>query len=827
MKQESATTPWWYGSGFGDNGGDETKGSLNDPLRGTKGDGYDGAIHEVAGIRWPGVLPSGVVSHQYVWVGDLFPTLCAATGVAPQNTKPFDGLNLWPALLAATNTSVVPRPSPLVTATAIPSAFHTFTDPVNGGSKVFKLIRTRSGTATTNELFNMSDDPYETTDLLTGANAGSYSGIVSTLTSAITGIPVETPPPYIGPPLITNTVTQGSTVTLYAPFTSYKTPTVQWLRGGSAVAGGLFSQVIDTLGDPVAGAYTTTLTLTGVTEAQAGTYHVVVTNATGSTTSDTGTLTVMAAVAPVIAGVSTVPTSPTYLDVVTVLAQVTAAPGNNVSQVQLNYEPGDPISQPVFREVFNYTGSNAWTGTGALNAWTVNTTNAGYVRQSVGTSNRTTPITLTSCVTNGTAEVLCGGTAALWPGMRVTGPTIAAGSAVLRINSATAFELTVAATGSGTGLTMTAAGMTMTNAAVNSTTTVTCASTAGLVSGMSVSGTGMANNATVATVNPDGTSFVLNTAATASQSGLTLVASGAAAEFQTGTVNLTDTMISTANGIDCTGPAGYVEFHLQARDLASGDQWTFQTSTDSGATWTTRIAENTAVNHGFQLYHYDLAGAELGANTWLRFQFAGHSVVAPTRPPRVDVDDITVATTSLPPALSLPMLDDGLHGDGAAGDGIYGAQIPRQSSGVSLNYRITATGSNGSSTTSPAVSSYAYTVNPSLTDSVITNAEFLGIPTDSGITLNVGAAVDLEAFVEYGTAPLTYPFATTPALYPAANGAIEIVLTGLQRNTQYYYRFRYRTPGHAVLPCTRRTNLPHSPSARGSLCLHRDRRSPP
>ena len=780
---------------FGDNGGDEDKGSLNDPLRGTKGDGYDGAIREVAGIKWPGVLPAGVISNQLVWVGDLFPTLCAATGVTPLNTKPFDGLNLWPALLAASNTTAATRPSPMVTSTAIPSAFHTFTDPVNGGSKLFKLIRNRVGQTTVNELFNLTDDPYETTDLLAGVNVAGYASIVSTLSTAITSIAVETPVPYIGPPLISNFVTQGGTITLYAPFTSYKAPSVQWRKVGSPVAGGTFSQVTDTLGNLVTGAYTTTLTLTGVTLADAGSYDVVVTNATGSTTSAAGTLTVTAPVAPTIVGVSTAPTAPTYLDEVTVLAQVVAAPGSMVSQVQLSYELGVPVSRDVFRETFSYTGSNAWNGTGAQNAWTVMAANTGYVRQSVGTANRTAPVALASCITNGTAQVTCASTAALWPGMRVTGPTIAAGTSVLRINSATSFDLTTAATDSGTGQTLTAAGMTLTNATINGTTTVTCDSTVGLVSGMSISGTGMANNAAISSVNADGRTFLLNTAATGSNTGLTLVASGAAAEFQTGTANLADAMFATTNAIDCTSSAGYVEFNVQTRDLAAGDQWTFQTSADSGTNWATRIAEMTAVNHGFQLYHYDLVGAELGPNTRLRFQFAGHAVVAPTRPPRVDVDDITVATTSLPPSLTVAMFDDGLHGDGAAGDGIYAAQIPPQTGGVPVNYRIIATGGNGNSTTSPAASSFAYTVNTALTDSLITNAEFLGIPTDSGITLNVASSADLEAYVEYGTAPFSYTSATAPALYPAAAGAMEISITGLQRDTKYYYRLRYRTPG--------------------------------
>ncbi len=281
---------------FSDNGGNEPSGSINDPLRGTKNDSYDGGIHTPAAIRWPGVLAAGVTSNQYVWVGDFFPTLAAATGVPPQNTKPMDGLNLWPALqsISAGNPNGSVRLSPLVTGASAPVAIHTYTDPVNGGAKVFKLIRNKSGTTSINELFNMTDDPYETTDLLLGANAASYSAIVTALSSAITSITAESYPPYIGPAGITQSVAQADSITLYAPFTSYgKTPSVQWRKAGVPVTTGTsgYSQVTSS-GAAVSGVYMATLTLAGVNAASAGNYDVVVTSTSGSDTSDAGTLTV-------------------------------------------------------------------------------------------------------------------------------------------------------------------------------------------------------------------------------------------------------------------------------------------------------------------------------------------------------------------------------------------------------------------------------------------------------------------------------------------------------------------------------------------------------
>ena len=62
----------------------------------------------------------------------------------------------------------------------------------------------------------------------------------------------------------------------------------------------------------------------------------------------------------------------------------------------------------------------------------------------------------------------------------------------------------------------------------------------------------------------------------------------------------------------------------------------------------------------YQLYHYDLTAAERVSTLKMRFQFVGYNAVAPARPPKANLDDIKVVTTTGTAAVTLAMLDDGL-----------------------------------------------------------------------------------------------------------------------------------------------------------------------
>jgi hypothetical protein len=60
------------------------------------------------------------------------------------------------------------------------------------------------------------------------------------------------------------------------------------------------------------------------------------------------------------------------------------------------------------------------------------------------------------------------------------------------------------------------------------------------------------------------------------------------------------------------------------------------------------------------------------------------------------------------------MLDDGAHGDGAAGDNVYGGSIPAQSDETVVTYYVSATDDASQTTTNPATAptdTYSYTVH--------------------------------------------------------------------------------------------------------------------
>jgi arylsulfatase A-like enzyme len=87
---------------FSDNGGpmgDQSwNGSSNTPLRGDKGDTWEGGIRVPFLMRWKGRLPEGKTESRPIIQLDVLPTALAAAGVPPAPEWKLDGVNLLPYL---------------------------------------------------------------------------------------------------------------------------------------------------------------------------------------------------------------------------------------------------------------------------------------------------------------------------------------------------------------------------------------------------------------------------------------------------------------------------------------------------------------------------------------------------------------------------------------------------------------------------------------------------------------------------------------------------------------------------------------------------------
>jgi len=146
-----------------DNGGSNYFGGNNTPLRGQKGQTFEGGIRVPAVIRWPKKLTAGTIIDQTVSYLDLVPTLIAASGIEARLPNAIDGENMWSALH---NGTLIERQQPLFFVSEIPVPGMVWTAVIDGSMKLVQIIREgQTETRVTSFLFDIVQDPTEKNNL--------------------------------------------------------------------------------------------------------------------------------------------------------------------------------------------------------------------------------------------------------------------------------------------------------------------------------------------------------------------------------------------------------------------------------------------------------------------------------------------------------------------------------------------------------------------------------------------------------------------------------------------------------------------------------------
>jgi len=163
-----------------DNGGAAYSlgGADNAPLRGGKGETFEGGIRVISLLRWPDQIPAGSKLEQIMSVMDVFPTLAEAAGINANNRRPLDGRSMWPAISEGKTQA---REDYLYFASEIPIYGHFNLTAFNDEWKLVQEIE--QGQLTTevrNYLFRIGEDPNEYHNL-----AEQHPEVVAELTQRI------------------------------------------------------------------------------------------------------------------------------------------------------------------------------------------------------------------------------------------------------------------------------------------------------------------------------------------------------------------------------------------------------------------------------------------------------------------------------------------------------------------------------------------------------------------------------------------------------------------------------------------------------------------
>ena len=139
-----------------DNGGEREAGG-NSPYRGLKSSYHEGGIRVPAVMRWPDQISAGSESDALLHVVDLFPTLAGLAGADTGGGLPLDGLDAWDAIA---NGAESPREE----------VVHSLGVIRMGDWKLLERDEAFAfgDRSTPQQLYNIAEDPYETTNLAPG-----------------------------------------------------------------------------------------------------------------------------------------------------------------------------------------------------------------------------------------------------------------------------------------------------------------------------------------------------------------------------------------------------------------------------------------------------------------------------------------------------------------------------------------------------------------------------------------------------------------------------------------------------------------------------------
>jgi len=144
---------------------------LSKPYRGTKNTTYEGGVRSPALVRWPGHTPSGVKNDGMMFVADWFSTFISVAGASENEETKVDALDMSPMLFEGAES---PRNE-------------IFYDVA--GSVRLPTIRKGDYKLMGDSLYNIEEDPYETTDI-----ADQHPSLVKQLKDRLRIVGEERPP---------------------------------------------------------------------------------------------------------------------------------------------------------------------------------------------------------------------------------------------------------------------------------------------------------------------------------------------------------------------------------------------------------------------------------------------------------------------------------------------------------------------------------------------------------------------------------------------------------------------------------------------------------